>query len=192
MYYICHQFSINKLTINLAIMKKTIFAICLLGVIFFNSCDKQEPQMFEEPYFSWSSNKNDILNNVNLTLIENNAASDIVYLSPPFTSKGDGSLKYSSNNFFKEISYGFYNSNKTLEVVYCIVKDYCEYDRTQILEYMKKTYGGYNEYINTSVWTGYESHSYEFQHEKGIVVLNYYSASTTRIIFAPIQYQGEF
>lgn len=173
-------------------MRKTFFAICLLGIIIINSCDKQEPPMFEEPYFSWSSNKNDILNNVNLTLIENLTASDIVYLGPPFSSKGDGMLKYSSKDFFKEIGYGFYNPNKTLEVVYCDVKDYCEYDRTQILEYMKKTYGGYNEYINTSVWTGYESHSYEFQHEKGIIVLKYTSASLTQLIFAPIHYQGEF
>ncbi len=162
-----------------------IIITCLAG------CKKDKPQdIFKIPITNWSLTKSQILSQETRTLVSNFSASDIVYLALPFTDTGDGALDYSDTQYFNDISYGFYNSNKTLEVVICI------YDKTNVkttaeaLQFLSSKYGEYTTRSKIPDYSGFVGKEFQFNADFGIVVLEEYSQTTNRIFFTKSKYSG--
>ncbi|HHT23044.1 MAG TPA: hypothetical protein GXZ87_07005 [Bacteroidales bacterium] len=171
-------------------MRKTLFILVLIALI---SCEKEKkdeaiPELFKLPLTDWSLTKKQVKEKETRTLVNDTDPSEIVYLAYPWEDKGDGGLKYTDDDFLDEVNYGFYNTNKTLEVVICI------YTRTNIrttdvaLEFLNKKYGEYTTTKLKPDFTGFEGYKYQFNAPFGVVVLEEYSSKTNRILFTKSKY----
>lgn len=177
-------------------MKKLLFLFSVCFIIFSCSSDDSTKEvakdLFEIPLTDWQLKKQQILAKESRTLIENNSAEDIVILANPWKDKGDGSLKYSTDNFMESISYGFYNSNKTLEVVFCLYTKTNIRTTEVVVEFLNSKYGEYTTKTKTPNYSGFAGKVYEFKAPFGIVVLEEYSATINRVIFTKAEYSGRF
>jgi hypothetical protein len=182
-----HTSKINFITIN--------FVMFILTCILFVGCEKPEeeiiPDLFEIPITNWQLTKNQVLETESHLLTQNISASEIVFLAYPFTEKGDGALKYSGGNFLDEINYGFYNANKTLEVVICIYTKTNVRTTDKTLEFLNSKYGEYTTKTKQPNYSGFVGNVYEFKASFGVVVLEEYSSSTNRVLFSKSQYTGK-
>jgi|SRR5690554_2898695 len=178
-------------------MKKFLLLFSICFIIFSCSSDDNNTEeatkdLFEIPTTNWQLTKKQVLEKESRKLVENNSADDIVILLYPWNHKGDGSLKYSNDDFIEIISYGFYNTNKTLEVIFCL------YEKTNIkttevaLNFLNLKYGEYTTRTKTPNYSGFSGKVYEFKTEFGIVVLEEYTETSNRIIFTKKEYSGKF
>ena len=171
----------------------TIIALMLITA----SCKKDTtpdltPDLFSTPITNWSLTKNQVLSQETRILVSNMSASDIVYLGLPFTDKGDGALKYSDAEYFNEINYGFYNSNKTLEVVISIYTVTNIKTTVKALQFLNSKYGEYTTKTKSPNYSGFIGKIYEFKTDFGIVLLDEYSETSNRVIYTKSQYSGDF
>lgn len=178
-------------------MKKLLFLFSICFILLSCSSDDNSTKevtkdLFEIPLTNWQLTKKQVLEKESHTLIENNSADDIVILGYPWTDKGDGSLKYSDNDFMEDISYGFFNSNKTLEVVFCIYTKTNIRTTEVVLEFLNSKYGEYTTKTKTPNSSGFAGKVYEFKTTFGIVALEESSSTRNRVIFTKTQYAGKF
>lgn len=175
---------------------KTLNALLLLIIIAgFIGCKKEKdtpPDLFKIPITNWSLSKSQVLSQETRTLVSNVSASDIVYLGSPFTNKGDGALDYSDTEYFSQVSYGFYNSNKTLEVAICIYSKTNVKTTAEALQFLNSKYGVYTTRTKTPDYSGFVGKVYQFNASFGIVVLDEYTESTNRIFFTKNQYSANY
>lgn len=175
-------------------MKKLLLLFSFCVILFSCTSDDNKENvsdLFRIPLIDWELTKERVLATETHTLIENTSANDIVLLQYPWIEKGDGSLKYKSDDFIETMSYGFYNKNKTLEVVTYI------YTKTNIkttdkaLEFLKSKYGEYTTKTKRPDFSGFVGNSYEFKAPFGVVVLEEYTSKTNRIFFSKMEYSGK-
>jgi hypothetical protein len=171
--------------------KHFLLSMLFIIILVINSCKKDTPpDLFKIPITNWSLTKSQILSQETRTLVSNISASDIIYLGYPFTDKGDGALKYSDTEYFSEINYGFYNSNKTLEVVISIYSTTNIKTTSVALQFLNSKYGEYTTQTKAADYTGFVGKIYQFNTDFGIVALEEYSQTTNRIFFTKSQYSG--
>ena len=173
-------------------MKKLLF-ILLAALPLFIGCKKEViPDLFEIPLTNWSLTKDQVLSQETRTLSENITASQIILLAYPFTDKGDGALKYTSDTYFNDITYGFYNENNTLEVVFCIYTKTNLKTTEEALQFLNEKYGEYTTKTKSPDYSGFAGKVYKFSAPFGIVVLEEYSQTSNRVIFTKSQYASSY
>jgi hypothetical protein len=171
---------------------KTIFAILLTITFLLSSCKKEAtPNLFEIPIINWSLTKDQVLSQETKTLLENTLPINI-YVAPPFTSNGDGSLRYDGETFLKEIIYCFYNVNKTLESVVCTYEKTNEKTTDVVLQFLHSKYGAYTIKTKSPDPWHFVGKAYQFYTSFGIVVLDEYSQTLNRVVFTKSQYSGYY
>lgn len=169
-------------------------------ILLFACCTKedqelQKPQeifLFDKPITNWDLTKDEVKSQVELNLIEDCSAEDIMFLLPPFSIKGGGSLTYNGGDFFDEIDYGFYNLEKKLEVVFCLYE--VSYTKTTeiTLAFLKQEFGEYSVKAKEPNFSGFIGWQYKFNHNGDIVILDEYSEQTNRIIFTKEIYSNYY
>ena len=149
---------------------KKLFVFLFAFPLFFISCDKngeESNDLFKSPLVNWSLTKSQVKAKETHTLIEDTAGEDILLLFGPWDSHGDGSLKYSGDDFFSTITYGFYNDNKLLECVRCSFDLTNVVTEKQVVAFLQRKYN--NEYAIRYPSEG--GRTYVFKTSFGIVVL---------------------
>lgn len=157
-------------------MKKNL--LLLLSFLVFISCDKEGKtndavNLFTTPLTNWTLTKEAVRSQERHNLVEDTRGEDILLLIGPWNSHGDGSLKYSGDNFFTHITYGFYNDKKTLECVHCGFNITNIVTEEKVLSFMQSKYN--KEYAICKTDKG---NNYIFQIPDGIVVLSVKSTGT--------------
>lgn len=150
-----------------------------------NTSNEPKP-LFNAPLTDWSLEKEQVRALETHTLKENVPAYEIYQVQSPWTSVGDGVLRYVGDNFFSTISYCFFNENFTLEVAYCVFEPSDAKTEEAVLAELQKKYS--EEYTTRNTEDGGKNHI--FKTDFGIAVLDINKSGNNRVIFTKEKYSS--